>query len=92
MLVCRKSECSVGQRVKLLQPGEKDEERVQSTTDIISGIFHYLLYTEEGSKFLNRTGIPVPNSIIPQKTAFTVFVEFNDALSTSVCTAPNDDM
>ena len=73
--------------MRLLEPGEKNEERVQCATDFISGMFHYLLYTEEGSKFLNRTGIPVPNSITSQKTAFAVFVEFNDADSTSVCTA-----
>jgi hypothetical protein len=85
------SECSVGQKVKLLEPREKDEERVQCATDFISGMFHYYLYSEEDSIFLNRTGIPVPNSITSQKTAFSVFVEFNDADSTSVCTAPDDE-
>jgi len=34
------NECSVGQRVKLLEPGEKDEERVQCATDFISDMFH----------------------------------------------------
>ena len=63
LLACLKSECTAGQRVKLLEPGEKDEERMQCATDFTSGMFYYLLYTEEGSKFLNRTDILVLNSV-----------------------------
>jgi hypothetical protein len=43
-------------------------------------VFHYFLYPEEGSKFLNRTVIHVPNSITSQKNAVMLFVEFNEAV------------
>ena len=80
---------SVGETVKA---SGKGEERAHWTTDLISGVLNCILYPEEGNKFLNRTVIPVPNSITSQKSAVMLFVEFIEAVVRLVCTAKYGDM